>query len=107
MKILNNTLKGFLSFFIAIFIISFAIAFVILFRPYYYWNIGWLDLENQTGYTYEEKAKHIADVLSFNRDDIKAFIPVFEAFKNSPAECSVGNGANQTNYGKFDEIINL
>ena len=65
-------------------------------------EIGYL-----AGYTYEEKAKHMADVLSFNRDDIKAFIPVFEAFKNSPAECSVGNGANQTNYGKFDEIINL
>ena len=40
MKVLNNTLKGFLSFFIAIFIISFAIAFVILFRPYYYWKRG-------------------------------------------------------------------
>ena len=65
-------------------------------------EIGYL-----AGYSYEEKAKHMADVLSFNRDDIKAFIPVFEAFKNSPAECSVGNGANQTNYGKFDEIINL
>ena len=59
------------------------------------------------GYTYEEKAKYMADVLSFTRDDIKAFIPVFEAFKNSNAECSVGNGANQTAYGKFDEIINL
>ena len=68
-------------------------------------------IENEIGYlanyTYEEKAKHMADVLSFNRDDIKAFIPVFEAFKNSSAECSVGNGANQTAYGKFDEIINL
>ena len=59
------------------------------------------------GYTYEEKAKHMADVLSFSREDIKAFIPVFEALKNSTAECSVGNGNNQTAYGKFDEIINL
>ena len=59
------------------------------------------------GYTYEEKARYMAEVLSFNRDDIKAFIPVFEAFKNLNAECSVGNGNNQTNYGKFDEIINL
>ena len=65
-------------------------------------EIGYL-----AGYTYEEKAKHMADVLSFTRDDIKAFIPVFEAFKNSNAECSVGNGNNQTAYGKFDEIINL
>ena len=58
-------------------------------------------------YTYEEKAKHMADVLSFSREDIKSFIPVFEAFKNSNAECSVGNSNNQTAYGKFDEIINL
>ncbi len=58
-------------------------------------------------YTYEEKSKHMAEVLSFSREDIKAFIPVFEAFKNAPAECSVGNGNNQNSYGKFDEIINL
>lgn len=58
-------------------------------------------------YTYEEKAKHMADVLSFSREDIKAFIPVFEAFKSDCAECSVGNGNNQSDYGKFDEIINL
>lgn len=68
-------------------------------------------IENEIGYlanyTYEEKAKHMADVLSFSREDIKAFIPVFEAFKSSNAECSVGNGNNQTAYGKFDEIINL
>ena len=59
------------------------------------------------GYTYEEKAGYMADVLNFTKDDIKSFIPVFEAFKSSAAECSVGNGANQTAYGKFDEIINL
>ena len=59
------------------------------------------------GYTYEEKAGYMADVLNFTKDDIKSFIPVFEAFKSSAAECSVGNGNNQTAYGKFDEIINL
>lgn len=68
-------------------------------------------IENEIGYlanyTYEEKAQHMADVLSFSKDDIKSFIPVFEAFKNAHAECSVGNGENQKNYGKFDEIINL
>jgi Zn-dependent M16 (insulinase) family peptidase len=59
------------------------------------------------GYTYEERARHMAEVLSFSREDIKAFVPVFEAFKNSAAECSVGNGNAQGEYGKFDEIINL
>ena len=68
-------------------------------------------IENEMGYlanyTYEEKAQHMADVLAFTKDDIKSFIPVFEAFKATCAECSVGNGANQGAYGKFDEIINL
>ena len=58
-------------------------------------------------YTYEERARHMAEVLSFSREDIKAFVPVFEAFKNSCAECSVGNGNAQGEYGKFDQIINL
>ena len=65
------------------------------------------ELEYLVGYTYEEKAQHMADVLSFSREDIKSFIPVFEAFKNSNAECSVGNGNNQKAYGKFNEIVNL
>jgi len=68
-------------------------------------------IENEIGfladYSYEEKAQHMADVLSFTKEDIKSFVPVFEAFKSSCAECSVGNGANQADYGKFDEIINL
>ena len=68
-------------------------------------------IENEMGYlanyTYEEKARHMAEVLSFSKEDIKSFIPVFEVFKNASAECSVGNGANQTAYGKFDEIINV
>lgn len=58
-------------------------------------------------YTYEERAQHMADVLSFSKEDIKNFVPVFEAFKSSCAECSVGNGNAQADYGKFDEIINL
>ena len=67
--------------------------------------------ENEVGYlanyTYEEKSRHMAEVLSFSREDIKSFIPVFEAFKTNAVECSVGNGNNQKEYGKFDEIINL
>lgn len=68
-------------------------------------------IENELGYlanyTYEERAKHMAEVLSFSRDDIKAFVPVFKAFTSDCAECSVGNGANQNAYGKFDEIVNI
>jgi len=65
MKLLNNSLKGFLCFFIAIFMISFAIAFVIIFRPYYYWNIEWLELEEKTGYTYEQITEAYDDVMDF------------------------------------------
>lgn len=68
-------------------------------------------IENELGYlanyTCEEKSKHMAEVLSFTKEDIKKFIPVFEKFKSTCAECSVGNGANQTAYGKFDEIVNI
>ncbi len=59
------------------------------------------------GYTYEERARHMAEVLSFTKDDIKSFIPVFEKFRDDAVECSVGNGNAQAAYGKFDEIINL
>ncbi len=62
---LNNTLKVFLSFFTSIFIISFSIAFVILFRPYYYLNIKLLDLEKETGYTYEEIQEAYDDVMDY------------------------------------------
>lgn len=60
-----------------------------------------------TGYTHELRAKHMNDVLTFNAEDIKSFIPVFEAFKTSGVECSVGNGNAQQEYGKFDKIVNI
>ena len=65
MKHVNNTLKIFLVFFIAVFIITFAISFTILFRPFYYQNIKWLELEKNTGYTYEEITEAYDDVMDF------------------------------------------
>ena len=65
MKHVNNTLKIFLVFFIALFIITFAISFTILFRPFYYQNIKWLELEKNTGYTYEEITEAYDDVMDF------------------------------------------
>lgn len=65
------------------------------------------EMQHLVGYTYEERAQHMADVLSFSADDIKAFVPVFRAFASSAAECSVGNGNAQSEYGKFDKIINI
>lgn len=70
-----------------------------------------MGMENEiyhlTGYTHERREKHMNDVLSFSAEDIKSFIPVFEAFKTSGVECSVGNGNAQAEYGKFDKIVNI
>ena len=65
MKYVNNTLKILQSFFLGIFMISFAIAFVILFRPYYYMNIDILELEEETGYSYEVIKEAYDDVMDF------------------------------------------
>jgi Zn-dependent M16 (insulinase) family peptidase len=46
------------------------------------------EIEYLANYTYEEKAQHMADVLTFSREDIKSFVPLFEAFKSNCAECS-------------------
>lgn len=64
-KVFNSITKCLLSFFMAIFMVSFAIAFVILFRPYYYLNISVLDLENETGYTYEEITNAYDDIMDY------------------------------------------
>lgn len=65
METLNKILKIVQSFFLAIFMVSFAIAFVIVFRPYYYWNISLLDLEERTGYTYEQITEAYDDVMDY------------------------------------------
>lgn len=49
----------------SLFIISFSIAFVILCRPIYYYHIKSLDLENKTGYTYEEIKDAYDDIINY------------------------------------------
>lgn len=65
MNMVNKILKIFYCFFLGIFMISFAIAFVILFRPYYYLNIKVLNLEEETGYTYQEIKDAYDDVMDY------------------------------------------
>jgi len=65
MNIVNKILKVLKSFFLGIFMISFAIAFVILFRPYYYLNINLLNLEEETGYSYEVIKEAYDDVMDY------------------------------------------
>lgn len=60
-----------------------------------------------TGYKRSDRSQHMADVLSFTSDDVKKFIPLFEAYAKSDAECTVGNGNAEAEYEKFDRIINL
>lgn len=46
-------------------IVSFAISFTILFRPFYYWQIKPLNLEEKSGHTYSEIKEAYDDVLDY------------------------------------------
>ena len=48
-----------------VFIVTLSISFVILFRPFYYYQIKYLDLEKDTGYTYNEIKEAYDDVLDY------------------------------------------
>ena len=48
-----------------VFVITLSISFVILFRPFYYYQIKYLDLEKDTGYTYNEIKEAYDDVLDY------------------------------------------
>ncbi len=48
-----------------VFVITLSISFVILFRPFYYYQIKYLDLEKNTGYTYNEIKEAYDDVLDY------------------------------------------
>ena len=62
---MNKIIKGLLIINIIVFIISFAISFVILFRPFYYYHIDYLNLEKETGYTYNEIKEAYDDVIDY------------------------------------------
>lgn len=64
----KNVVKGFLAFFIAIFIVTFAIAVPILFRPYYFWNVKLLDIEEESGYTYDEIKVAFNELMDYMTD---------------------------------------
>ena len=50
---------------ISLFIISFSIAFTILFRPFYYIQINYLEIEKESGYTYDEIKEAYDDILNY------------------------------------------
>lgn len=64
----KNVVKGFLAFFIAVFIVTFAIAVPILFRPYYFWNVKLLNIEEESGYTYDEIKVAFSELMDYMTD---------------------------------------
>lgn len=48
-----------------LFVVSFAIAVPILFRPFYYWNIKWLGLEEATGFSYQTIVGAFNEVMDY------------------------------------------
>ncbi len=66
--VIKNILKIFLGVFIAIFIVSFAIAVPILFRPYYFWNVKWLGIEEESGYDFDEISDAFNDLMDYMID---------------------------------------
>ena len=47
-------------------IISFSISFTILFRPFYYINIKYLKIEEESGYTYNDIKEAYDDILNYS-----------------------------------------
>ena len=64
-RFLDNLLSIVLVISFMLFIITFSISFTILFRPFYYYHINYLNLENNTGYTYDEIKEAYDDVLDY------------------------------------------
>ncbi len=54
-----------LIFFGFIFIVAFSIALPIWFRPFYYWCIDWLEIEDYSGFTREQIVTAYNDVLNY------------------------------------------
>ena len=49
----------------SLFIISFSITFVLLFRPFYYYHINYLNIEETSGYDYDTIKESYDDVIDY------------------------------------------
>ncbi len=65
MKATKTILKILIGVAVPLFILTFAIAVPILCRPYYYANIKWLNLEEETGFTYQQIKTAYDDVMDY------------------------------------------
>ena len=64
-KIINKLIPILLIINTSLFIISFSISFTILFRPFYYSQIKTLNIEEESGYTYDEIKQAYDDVIDY------------------------------------------
>lgn len=75
----------------ALFIISLSLSLVILFRPFYYFHINYLNLE-QYGYTYNEIKKSYDDVMDYlvlNKEFKIGNLKYSESGKNHFHDCKI------------------
>ena len=64
-NVLKNLAKILLVINTSFFIVSLSISFVILFRPFYYYQIKTLNIEETTGYSYEDIKEAYDDVINY------------------------------------------
>ncbi len=86
----KTAIKIILGICIALFIVTFAIAVPIFFRPFYYWNIKWLNISDNSGFS-EETIKtaynDIMDYLVLNKQFKTGELPHTEEAKSHFEDC--------------------
>lgn len=65
-------------------------------------EICWL-----TYYSQADRQRVLEEACDFRREDIDAFVPVFQRLEEQMRICSVGNGEKQTASGMFEKIITV
>ena len=65
-------------------------------------EICWL-----THYSQADRQRVLEEACDFRKEDIDAFVPVFQRMETQMGICSVGNGEKQTACDMFDEMITI
>lgn len=89
---MNKIFKILLIINTSLFIISLAISFVLLFRPFYYYQINNLKLEQETGYSYNEIKESYDDVINYltlNKDFKTGNLKYSTSGKNHFQDCKI------------------
>lgn len=62
---MKKLLKVFFIINTVLFIVSLSISFTIIFRPFYYWHIKYLEMNDSTNYSYKEIKEAYDDVMDY------------------------------------------